>query len=106
MNRLFQDKNIFILGVGSDIGARLAAMFAAQGAKVTCTFRSESSVKELRPHREIQLIPCDAADPESVTEAAAALRSILSPGKTPCASTRWGNCGCCTRCTPTAAPKA
>src|SRR6266508_3061544 len=70
MNSLFHDKNILILGVSSDIGARLARMFAARGARVVGAYRSESSVTGLRADREIQLIPCDVARTESVSRAA------------------------------------
>ena len=36
VSNLFQDKAVFILGIGSDIGARLAVKFSARGAQVEC----------------------------------------------------------------------
>ncbi len=68
----FQDKAVFILGIGSDIGARLAVMLAARGAQAVGTYRSEESVAALRAHQGIRLLPCDAANPGSVQRAAAA----------------------------------
>jgi NAD(P)-dependent dehydrogenase (short-subunit alcohol dehydrogenase family) len=79
MNRILQDKNIFILGVGSDIGARLAMRFAAQGAHVVGTYRSEGSVAELRSHGEIHIIPCDVTSPESVSRAVTAYGELQQP---------------------------
>ena len=79
MSSLFQDKNVFILGVGSDIGSRLAVMFATQGAMVAGAYRSETSVTELRSHSRIQLIPCDITDPESVSRAAGGYGALRLP---------------------------
>lgn len=71
MNSFFQGKNVFILGASSDIGTRLALMFAERGAQVAGTYRNDASAAALRKHKEIQLIPCDAASPESVRQMAA-----------------------------------
>jgi len=61
-----QGKNVFILGAGSDIGTRLALMFAGQGARVAGTYRSKASAAELEKHADIKLFSCDAADPDSI----------------------------------------
>jgi NAD(P)-dependent dehydrogenase (short-subunit alcohol dehydrogenase family) len=79
VSSLFQDKAVFILGVGSDIGARLAVMLVTRGARVVGTYRSEESVAELRALPEIRLIACDAANPESVQRAAAAYGDLGLP---------------------------
>jgi len=71
MNDFFQGKNVFILGASSDIGTRLAQMFAGRGAQVAGTYRNERSAAVLRKMKEIQLIRCDVASPESIHRMAA-----------------------------------
>ncbi len=51
-------KNVFILGIGSDIGAQLADRYLEQGYTVMGSYRSRSSVKSLI-HRNICLFKCD-----------------------------------------------
>src|SRR5258707_781352 len=79
MTELYQDKTVFLLGAGSDIGARLASMFAARGARVVGAYRSEASVAALRGEARIDLIPCDAARAESVRSALAAYAELKLP---------------------------
>jgi len=79
MTQLFQGKTVFLLGAGSDIGARLAVMFAERGARVVGAYRSEASVAELRADSRVRLIACDVASPESVRSALTAYAELKLP---------------------------
>ncbi|MCX5713158.1 MAG: SDR family NAD(P)-dependent oxidoreductase [Candidatus Omnitrophica bacterium] len=52
-------KNIFILGIGSDIGQSLAARYLSEGCNVTGAYRHKNSLKGFLSGRDRSLIRCD-----------------------------------------------
>lgn len=59
-------KNVFILGIGSDIGRALAERYLNDGYSVMGTYRHKSSVKNLLSRRDIHILKCDIAKRSSV----------------------------------------
>jgi len=52
-------KNIFILGIGSDIGKRLAERYLLLGHSVVGTYRHKISINDLTNMGSLKLIKCD-----------------------------------------------
>ena len=73
MNSAFQGKGILLSGGTSGIGRATALAFAAQGARVVITGRSETQGEAVAAEAgaqagEIRFLPCDIAEPEQVEE--------------------------------------
>ena len=62
-------KNIFILGLSSDIGQALADFYLRDGFHVYGTYRNIKSLKSFRDRGRLNLIPCDLARPEDISKA-------------------------------------
>lgn len=52
-------KNVFILGIGSDIGKALAERYLEDGYNVEGTYRNKDNVKGMLYKRDIRLLRCD-----------------------------------------------
>lgn len=72
-------KNIFILGVSSDIGRGLAKLFVADGCRVIGTCRQTISEAMEKDLSDVTLIPCDVSQPESVHSAVEAFSRLALP---------------------------
>ena len=59
-------KNVFILGISSDIGKALAERYLSEGYSVTGTYRHKNSVKRLSAKRGIRLLKCDVGKSSSI----------------------------------------
>ncbi|MFA6217321.1 MAG: SDR family oxidoreductase [Candidatus Omnitrophota bacterium] len=68
-----EKKNIFILGVGSDIGKELAKRYLAhENFYVAGTYRRKSSVADLSMGKNLKLFRCDISSQADIKMAAAA----------------------------------
>jgi NAD(P)-dependent dehydrogenase (short-subunit alcohol dehydrogenase family) len=65
---------VFIAAIASDIGRELALRYLQRGFAVIGTYRSGANLDVLRESRDIELIQCDVTVPESIEQAAHALR--------------------------------
>lgn len=74
-----KNKNIFILGIGSDIGRALAKFYAGRGDKVYGTYRSRQSVKSIAGQKKIRLLKCDLADRNSINNCISKYRKLGKP---------------------------
>lgn len=72
-------KNVFILGVGSDIGVQLADRYLKQGYTVMGTYRHKDSVKSLWAKRDILLLKCDIGRKFSVNECTGKYKKLSKP---------------------------
>jgi len=59
-------KNVFILGIGSDIGTALAERYLKQGYSVMGTYRCKNSVKGILAKYDVCLFKCDAGSKLSI----------------------------------------
>lgn len=81
MNLELQDKTVFITGASSGIGAATARVFAEEGAHVAVSYHrdqegAQAVAESMRAlGRQVCLCPMDVSDPDSVTQAVAALPS-------------------------------
>jgi len=78
-NRKIKNKNIFILGVGSDIGAALAKYYINQGHQVFGTYRTASSIKSISASKNIHLFKCDLADKSGIKKCADKYKALGKP---------------------------
>lgn len=69
-------KRVWLVGASSGIGAALARELAARGARLALSARDGEKLKSLAIDHAL-LLPCDATDTASVSEARKALRSAL-----------------------------
>src|SRR5262245_40689813 len=69
MNKLLENKVIFIAGAGRGIGAAAARLFVAEGAQVMLAARTESQLVDLGKELDAAYVICDLADPDSVRSA-------------------------------------
>ena len=65
-NTRARNRNIFILGIGGDIGAALARYYADQGHRVIGTYRTAKSIKSISTNSNIRLFKCDLADKSGI----------------------------------------
>jgi len=72
-------KNVFILGIGSDIGRELAERYSKDGYFVMGTYRHKSSVKKLLFSPDIHLFKCDIAKKSSVESCVEKYKSSAKP---------------------------
>ena len=84
----FTGKVAFVTGAASGIGRATAIAFAAEGAKVAITDRSEDALEHLRAEieaagGEVLAISCDVSEPEQVEAAVA--RTVARFGRLDCA---------------------
>jgi NAD(P)-dependent dehydrogenase (short-subunit alcohol dehydrogenase family) len=79
MDRLLENKVIFIAGAGRGIGAAAARLFVAEGAQVMLAARTESQLALLAKELDAAYIVCDLADPGSVR--AAVDRTVAEYGR-------------------------
>lgn len=70
---------VFIAAIGSGIGSDLAALYRARGCTVIGTYRTAAHIDALRDQGGIELIQCDVARPDSIAQAAEALRALGKP---------------------------
>ncbi len=76
------DATVFIAGISSDIGRELALLCAARSRRVAGTYRTAAHIEPLRGQAEVELIPCDVAQPESIRGAADRLAALKRPWDT------------------------
>ncbi|MGD9656319.1 MAG: SDR family NAD(P)-dependent oxidoreductase [Methylocystis sp.] len=84
----FEGKTAFITGAGSGIGRATAVAFAAEGARVVVTDRSEAGLKETAKRikaagGEVLAITCDVSKPEDIE--AAVTQAVKAFGRIDCA---------------------
>lgn len=78
MDKLLENKVIFIAGAGRGIGAAAARLFVAEGAQVMLAARTESQLETLAKELDAAYTVCDLADPDSVR--AAVDRTVTGTG--------------------------
>jgi len=69
MDKLLENKVIFIAGAGRGIGAAAARLFVAEGAQVMLAARTESQLVDLGKELDAAYAVCDLADSDSVRNA-------------------------------------
>ncbi|WP_371406445.1 SDR family oxidoreductase [Kribbella sp. NBC_00662] len=79
MDKLLENKVIFIAGAGRGIGAAAARLFVAEGAQVMLAARTESQLETLAKELDAAYTVCDLADPDSVR--AAVDRTVTEYGR-------------------------
>lgn len=79
VSRRTKNKNIFILGIGSDIGAALARFYINQGHQVFGTYRTDKSIKSISDHNNIRLFKCDLADKPGIKKCAVKYKALGKP---------------------------
>lgn len=62
----FSEKNIFILGITSDIGVSLAKSYLEDGHRVFGTYRNKEAGEKLVAETGMALFHCDIAEPKSI----------------------------------------
>ncbi|MCX5696378.1 MAG: SDR family oxidoreductase [Candidatus Omnitrophica bacterium] len=72
-------KNVFILGISSDIGRALAERYLRDGYVVTGTYRHKDSVKTLLGVRDISLFNCDVKSKSSIRECLRKYKRLSRP---------------------------
>src|SRR4051812_24177626 len=87
-SKRFEGKTAFITGAGSGIGRATAVAFAAEGARVVITDRSEAALQETAEHvkaagGEMLAITYDVSKPEEVE--AAVVQAVKTFGRIDCA---------------------
>jgi NAD(P)-dependent dehydrogenase (short-subunit alcohol dehydrogenase family) len=87
-SKRFEGKIAFITGAGSGIGRATAVAFAAEGARVVVTDRSEAGLKETAERvkaagGEVLAITCDVSKPEDIE--AAVTEAVKAFGRIDCA---------------------
>jgi NAD(P)-dependent dehydrogenase (short-subunit alcohol dehydrogenase family) len=87
-SKRFEGKTAFITGAGSGIGRATAVAFAAEGARVVVTDRTEAALKDTAEHvkavcAEVLAIACDVSKPEEVE--AAVTQAVQVFGRIDCA---------------------
>jgi NAD(P)-dependent dehydrogenase (short-subunit alcohol dehydrogenase family) len=87
-SKRFEGKTAFITGAGSGIGRATAVAFAAEGARVVVTDRTEAALKETAEHvkaacADVLAIACDVSKPEEVE--AAVTQAVEVFGRIDCA---------------------
>src|SRR3954449_585280 len=96
----FEDKTAFITGAANGIGRATAIAFAAEGARVAITDRSEAALQETADQvkaagAEVLAITCDVSKPEEVETAVAQV--VKTFGRIDCA---FNNAGVENKATP------
>lgn len=79
MDKLLENKVIFIAGAGRGIGAAAARLFVAEGAHVMLAARTESQLESLAKELDAAYTVCDLGDPDSV--GAAVDRTVAEYGR-------------------------
>lgn len=84
----FEGKTAFITGAGSGIGCAAAIAFAAEGARIFITDRSEAALQETTEHlkawnAEVHSVICDVSKPDDVEAAVA--QAVKAYGRIDCA---------------------
>ncbi|TCC40182.1 SDR family NAD(P)-dependent oxidoreductase [Kribbella speibonae] len=79
MDKLLDDKVVFITGAGRGIGAAAARLFAAEGAQLMLAARTESELAAVAKETDARYVVCDLADPDSVR--AAVDRTVAEYGR-------------------------
>ncbi|GAA3132088.1 NAD(P)-dependent dehydrogenase (short-subunit alcohol dehydrogenase family) [Kribbella aluminosa] len=79
MNKLLDNKVIFILGAGRGIGAAAARLFVAEGAQVMLAARTESEIAAVAKELDARYVVCDLADPDAIS--AAVDRTVAEYGR-------------------------
>ncbi len=73
-----EKKNVFILGIGSDIGVQLAERYLQQGYTVMGSFRHKDSVKSL-VGRNIRLFKCDIGKRTEISSCINKIKKTVKP---------------------------
>ncbi|WP_329004950.1 SDR family oxidoreductase [Kribbella sp. NBC_00709] len=79
MDKLLENKVVFIAGAGRGIGAAAARLFVAEGAQVMLAARTESQLESLAKELDAAYTVCDLGDPASV--GAAVDRTVAEYGR-------------------------
>jgi len=72
-------KNVFILGISSDIGSALAERYLSQGYNVGGTFRNKNSAMNLLAKRGASLFKCDISKKSSIRECVEKIKKSSEP---------------------------
>jgi len=64
--KMTSKKNVFILGIGSDIGTSLARYYVKQGYDVYGTYRSRRSISTIMNMAGIRLLKCDLSNKSDI----------------------------------------
>ena len=99
-SRRFEGRTAFITGAASGIGRVTAVAFAAEGAHVVVTDRSEAALQETEAHAKatdakVLAITCDVSRPEEVEAVIA--QAVKTFGRIDCA---FNNAGVENKATP------
>jgi len=99
-SKRFEDKTAFITGAASGIGRATAVAFAAEGANMVATDRSEAALQETVDRAKsagakVLAITCDVSRPEEVEAAIA--QAVKTFGRIDCA---FNNAGVENKTTP------
>jgi len=78
-NRRNKVKNIFILGIGSDIGIALTKYYICQGYQVFGTYRNSSSIKSISAFDNIKLFKCDLGDNAEIKKCITKYKTLGKP---------------------------
>ncbi len=74
-----EQKNVFILGLCSDIGWELAHRYSENGFTVVGTCRNPKKMKEFCDTNTVSSIPCDISDDNSIISAINAFSNLHTP---------------------------
>jgi len=74
-----REKNVFVLGIGSDIGKALAERYCKQGYNIVGTYRNAASVKSLLDTRGVHLIKCDVGNKSDIRKCVKKYNGLAKP---------------------------
>lgn len=72
-------KNVFILGIGSDIGKALAERYLREGCVLAGTYRHKNSIESLLFKRNLPLFKCDIGRKSSVNRCVSEFKKSAEP---------------------------
>jgi len=79
VDQIKKSKNIFILGIGSDIGAALSRYYINQGHQVFGTYRTTNSIKSIPINSNIRLFKCDLVDKSGIKKCVDKYKALSEP---------------------------
>ncbi|HOD12722.1 MAG TPA: SDR family oxidoreductase [Candidatus Omnitrophota bacterium] len=74
-----REKNVFVLGIGSDIGKALAERYCKQGYNVVGAYRNTASVRSLLDARGVHLLKCDVGNKADIRKCVNRYKELSQP---------------------------